>query len=180
MYHSKVCLYQAHLFPSLQIILHQAQPAIFFSILLINITSLFTNALPAADGPLSSRTSPPLQAQAVAFNVLFCVEANAQNLYTAIILTRDICASFPTTASSTTAGVYLSGAAAEINIDSTHFDCRISFYVGSTCSGSPVGETATIGPNGGLGPCVNFNLQPSALSTVQVGADSALLTCKPI
>lgn len=151
----------------------------FFSIpLIINLTSLFTNALPAAtDGSLSSRrSSPPIQAQAIAFSLPACAEINAQALYTPIVVTKNICSSISTN------GIYLSGAAANMNVDSTRFDCRISFYVGSTCSGSPVGETAAIGPNAGLGPCVNFNLlQPSALSTtVQVGADSALLTCKPI
>lgn len=146
-----------------------------FSILLINPTSLFTNALPA-DGPLSSRTSP-IQAQAVAFDLALCPTANGDG-YTAKVVTRDICSSLATASSINVKG-YFSGAAANMNVDSTRFNCTISYYAGSECSGSPVGETAAIGPNAGLGPCVNFILPPQILSSVQLGANSALLTCKP-
>lgn len=173
MHLSKVCCIQHILVVAKY--LTCSQPAMLFSILLINPISLFTNALPA-DGPLSSRTSP-IQAQAVAFDLPLCPTAN-NSLYTAKVVTRDICTSLTTPSSINVKG-YLSGAAANMNVDSKRFNCKISYYAGSECSGSPLGETAAIGPDAGLGPCVDFIFSSQGLSTLQLRANSALLTCKP-
>lgn len=161
----------------------------FFAILLIGPTSLFTNARPA-DDPDSS-----LQAEYAAFADENCPTGPNDPFRSGFITPADGCVSLfklrdpndpnaPPQISGFKSGFY--SLAPDKPFDTTNYACKLSYYTGTLCLGIKVGETETIVPTEShFGSCVNFELPPDIfLPSVPVPdalkeANSVKMTCHP-
>ena len=152
----------------------------FFAILLIGPTSLFTNALPA-DGD----NTEPITGEYGVFLNRDCPLENGE-IFKSDFIIPDICVSLvrPSDLDNPNDPVisgWKSGLAVQGGkLDTEKYDCRLSYYAVPHCVGLPVGQTDIFGPELGPGPCVNFSPLPHLLPDLQAEANSVKLTCNPV